>query len=96
MDKRIHFHRQVRELKKKTGELYGQMRNEYFRAKLGDIYNDLKELEQSIDLHIEDMNQMYLRNSAFPGDMVGWLDDDFTYDDDDDDAEDDANERGEK
>lgn len=88
MNEDIRFHKLVKELKGEVGRFYGTTKNEYYRERLKGIYDMIKNLEQEIDLYIEDMNEMYLRNSAFPGDLIGWLDDDFTYDDEADDNDD--------
>ena len=40
-----------------------------------DTYEDL----------IQELKDLMIRNPAFPGDMIGWLDDDFDKDEDDED-----------
>ncbi|MEM6530739.1 MAG: hypothetical protein AAF653_20745 [Chloroflexota bacterium] len=81
---RARFQKLVKELKQEVGKWYGQERNEYTKKRLQKIYHKLKDVETEIEYYVEDMNEMYLRNSSFPGDLIGWLDDDFTYDEPDD------------
>ncbi|MEM6281623.1 MAG: hypothetical protein AAF787_05490 [Chloroflexota bacterium] len=89
MDDRLRFEKQIKKLKKQVGEVYGAAQDPYLKRRLGDIYGMMKDLEAEVTFYVEDMNQMYLRNSAFPGDLIGWLDDDFTVDEEDEDEKDD-------
>ncbi len=51
------------------------------------LYGQVKSHELNLDVAIEELSQMYLRNGSFPGDMVGWSDDDLIEDDDTDDED---------
>jgi hypothetical protein len=49
------------------------------------IISDIEEGKVRADELVEELKMIHLRNPAFDGDMVGWLDDDFDEDDTDDD-----------
>lgn len=53
----------------------------------------IRKFEQGIQLtedELDDLKMFNVRLPDFDGDMVGWLPDDFTYDEDDDDEDDNA------
>ncbi len=82
----------IKQLLRDIGTLIGLANDDNQRQNLRRLYAQLKDIELSVDLMKEDLMEMYLRNGAFPGDMVGWLDDDFTYTDDDEDQSDEPKE----
>ncbi len=96
MNDEMRFHDLIRKLKRDVGALYGAAKSDYYRDRLGRIYDMLNELDREVSYYIEDMNEMYLRNSSFPGDLIGWLDDDFTYDEQDDEDEESTKEKKDK
>jgi hypothetical protein len=63
-------------------------REGYKRLRLLDILADLELGIISADEAIEEAKMIGVRNPAFEGDMVGWLDDDFDDDEDDEDETD--------
>ena len=58
-------------------------REGYKRLRLLDILSDLELGIISADEAIEEAKMIGVRNPAFDGDMVGWLDDDFEDEDED-------------
>lgn len=74
----------IRELLRDVGRRIGMAKDEDEKANMKRLYKQLKDIERDVDLMKEDLIEMYLRNSAYPGDMVGWLDDDFDDDEDED------------
>ncbi len=65
---------------------YGKT-NPMLKSDLEDLYKQVKSYQLDVDVAIEELSQMYLRNGSFPGDMVGWSDDDLIEDDDTDDED---------
>lgn len=53
------------------------------------LLNQATAAQREIDDILLDLKTLLYRNPSFPGDMVGWLDDDFDDDDADDDKPDD-------
>jgi len=78
----------IREMLRDVGAQIGMARTEQEQRNARRLYKQLKDIEGEVDLMKEDLIEMYLRNSAYPGDMVGWLDDDFDDDDDEDESDD--------
>jgi hypothetical protein len=64
---------------------YGKS-NPMLKGDLEDLYRQVKAYQ--LDIAIEELSQMYLRNGSFPGDMVGWSEDDLLTDGDEDDSKD--------
>lgn len=60
-------------------------REGYKRLRLLNILSDLELGMISADEAIEEAKMIGVRNPAYDGDMVGWLDDDFDDDDKDED-----------
>jgi hypothetical protein len=58
-------------------------REGYKRLRLLNILSDLELGMISAEEAIEEAKMIGVRNPAFDGDMVGWLDDDFEDDEDD-------------
>ncbi len=73
------------DLLRQVGSLISTEKDPYRKVMLQRLYGDMKDTKIDIEVAIEDLSQMYLRNGSFPGDMVGWADDDLLEDDDDDD-----------
>jgi len=74
----------IRLMLRDIGRQIGMARTKEEEKNLRRLYGKLKDIEMEVDLMKEDLIEMYLRNSAYPGDMVGWLDDDFDDDEDED------------
>lgn len=81
-------HRKIEILLQRLGALMRSANNDEERDRYRRLYGIVKGLEESMELDFEELQNMLIRNGAYPGDMVGWLDDDFTLDDDDDDESD--------
>ncbi len=65
-------------------KIYLKMEREgYKRLRLLNILSDLELGMISAEEAIEEAKMIGVRNPAFDGDMVGWLDDDFDDDDED-------------
>jgi hypothetical protein len=58
------------------------------RDELRELIDDIDAGAYIYEKRLDDMEMWALRNPAFPGDMVGWLDDDLDDEDDDKDDED--------
>ena len=87
--------KKIEYLLRRIGQWLNEADNEEDRDRLRRLYGNVKGLEASMEIDFEELTQMLIRNSAFPGDMVGWLDDDFTYDDKDDDSDKDESDEAE-
>ena len=67
------------------GYMLNQTEDPALREDLKRAYGLVKGYKGDIEALVEEITQMGVRNGAFPGDMIGWLDDDFTYEDNDED-----------
>ncbi len=54
------------------------------RLKILNAVEDILQGKAEYEERIQELEEQLLRNPSFPGDFVGWLDDDFTLPDDDD------------
>ncbi len=72
------------ELLRQVGMIMANEKDPIQKRRLGFLYGNMKDTKIDIEVAIEELSQMYLRNGSFPGDMVGWADDDLLEEDDDD------------
>ncbi|MEM6283584.1 MAG: hypothetical protein AAF787_15440 [Chloroflexota bacterium] len=86
--KREDIKQKIQEILNGLGFIIGDTDDEIIERAARTLYGRVKNLEVDIDILEEELTQMYLRNGAFPGDMIGWLDDDFTVDEPEDDDSD--------
>ena len=52
---------------------------------INELLHDARVGQKTYNDFIKELEMQLLRNPAFPGDLVGWLDDDFDDEDEDED-----------
>jgi|GEM_PF-2223027 len=80
--------RSLKELQEYLKETMSLTQDKYLLDELSYLYRLSQDTESEYDDIIREAEMRGIRNPSFPDDLVGWLDDDFTYPDDDDDEND--------